>query len=81
MAAHPSAHCIRSKLADGALPRERQGQLWVGYGSGAPCDGCDRPITPDQVEHEVIAGRRTLRLHLDCLRIWESERFGGGEAR
>jgi hypothetical protein len=79
MAANPSPESIRWKLANGALPRERRGQVWVGYGSWAPCDGCDRAITPEQVEHEVIAGGRTLRLHLDCLRTWESERFAGGE--
>ena len=81
MAAHPSAHGIRWKLANGVLPRERQAQLWVGYGSGAPCDGCDHAITPEEVEHEVIGGGRTLRLHLDCLRAWESERFASGEDR
>ena len=81
MAANSLARCIRGKLADGTLPRERQGELWVGYGNGARCDGCDRTITPNHVEHEVVAGGRTLRLHLDCLYVWEHARFGHHAAR
>ena len=81
MAANPLPDSIRWKLANGVLPRERREQVWVGYGTGVPCDGCDHPITPEDVEHEVTVGGRTLRLHLNCLRIWESERFTGGERR
>jgi hypothetical protein len=49
--------------------------MWVGFGTGQICDGCDLPITRDQREFEFDPpGRPTIRLHADCLEFWDVER-------
>jgi hypothetical protein len=67
-----AAHLILAKVLLGQLPRRATTRCWVGHGQGLSCDGCDRPITPADVEHEVDAiGLGTLRFHARCMQLWE----------
>ena len=70
---------IRQKLSAGLLPRDVAGKMYAGYGSSQPCDGCESPILPAQVEYEFETddGRR-VRFHLGCAGLWEAERRRGG---
>jgi hypothetical protein len=72
----PTAN-IRAKIAAGTrpLPENAPGKVWVGYGNGRPCDGCDDPITTVQLEYEVDISDRTLRFHSKCLEAWHQERI------
>jgi hypothetical protein len=70
------AAVIHVKIAAGLLPRDRPQRVWVGPGSGKPCDGCDQPITKEHPEYEFDpAGWPTIRLHSDCLAAWHVERM------
>ena len=57
--------------------RSRIVALKSGKGSGAPCVYCHKPISADQIEHEVealvLAGLKTLRFHRVCHHLWESQ--------
>ncbi len=65
------AAVILDKIAAGLLPRETPLKVWAGRGRGRVCDGCERQITADEVEHELdFSGGRTLRLHAACSDIW-----------
>jgi hypothetical protein len=67
-----AAHLILAKVLIGQLPRRTTTRCWVGQGQGLPCDGCDRPITPADLQHEVDAiGLGTLRFHSRCMQLWE----------
>jgi hypothetical protein len=64
---------ILAKIRAGALPRPLEGssKSYAGKGTNRTCDGCDRPITPEDVEHEVdLADNRTLRFHHACFDVW-----------
>jgi hypothetical protein len=68
---------IRAKIAAGRLPlpAAQPRKLWVGKGTGRPCDGCDRPITDAEVEYELdITTGQTIRFHKPCLDVWHAER-------
>jgi hypothetical protein len=66
------AHLILAKVLIGQLPRRATTRCWVGQGQGLPCDGCDRPVTPADLQHEVDAiGLGTLRFHARCMQLWE----------
>jgi hypothetical protein len=68
---------IRAKIADGRLPVERPSQIWAGDGSGEPCDACDRPITPAEIEYEAqFLPARMLRFHRMCFDAWHQLRAG-----
>jgi len=67
-----AAHLILAKVLIGQLPRRTTTKCSVGHGQGLSCDGCDQPITPADVQHEVDAiGLGTLRFHARCMRLWE----------
>jgi hypothetical protein len=70
---HPdAAHLILAKVLIGQLPRRATTKCSVGHGQGLSCDGCDRPITPADVQHDVDAiGLGTLRFHARCMQLWE----------
>ncbi|HEU5321147.1 MAG TPA: hypothetical protein VFX28_10115 [Methylomirabilota bacterium] len=73
---------IRDKLDRGVLPREAPGKMYAGFGQGHPCDGCDQPIAPTQVEYELDSSEgRSIRLHLGCAGLWEAERRRRGWTR
>ena len=66
---------IRAKVDAGDLPREAPGKMYAGFGTGEPCDGCETPILPAQVEYEFeTAGGRVIRFHLGCAGLWEAYR-------
>jgi hypothetical protein len=65
---------IRDKLDVDLLPRALPEKLWTGYGQGNPCDGCDQPIHPAQIEYEYVRDSGdVLRLHIGCLGMWLAE--------
>jgi hypothetical protein len=62
---------IRRKLDAGTLPSRIQGSVYVGYGNGRRCDGCDTRITSAQIEHEFdAADGRVVRFHIGCASLW-----------
>lgn len=68
---------IRTKLADGRLPRNSVPRVWGGPGNGETCDGCEEIVTKDQFVMEGISlanGRKPLQLHVACFNIWDDER-------
>ena len=69
-----NAALIRAKIAAGTLPTRISGKLYARNGSGRPCDGCDTPILPAQVEYEFRDGVDApgVRLHLGCVGLWEA---------
>ena len=67
------AQMIRGKLATGLLPRQDATKTYAGYGTGAPCAGCDLAIRPSEVEHEMIfADGRAFAFHVACATIWHA---------
>ena len=67
------AQMIRDKLSAGILPREEASKTFAGYGTGAPCAGCDLAIQPTDVEHELIfEDKRSFAFHLACVNIWHA---------
>jgi len=72
-----AAATIRAKLRSGALPlpADPPAKSWVGKGTSRRCEGCDKTITPDEIEYETdLADGRTLRLHADCVAFWHAAR-------
>jgi hypothetical protein len=66
---------IRDKLDLGTLPREAPAKMYVGYGKGEPCAGCETPILPAQVEYQFdSADGCTWRFHIGCVGLWDAER-------
>jgi len=66
---------ILAKISAGALPRPVDGsrKSYVGKGTNRTCDGCDQPITQEDVEHEVdVADNCTLRFHQECFIVWQA---------
>ncbi len=76
-----TADKIRDKLGRGVLPRNRPEKICGSYGRRLPCDGCDEPILPAQVQYEFEVGERTIRLHLGCMGLWEAELLRRGWSR
>ena len=69
------AATIRAKITARTLPRVMPSQVWAGYGTGQPCDGCGQEILDTGIEYEVeIPDWGRIRFHLTCLAIWHHER-------
>ena len=65
---------IPDKIARGVLPTRAPLKVWVGNGSGRPCDGCGQTITPTDMEHELdFPGGARIRFHVRCAAIWRRE--------
>ena len=65
---------IRARLAEGRLPQDRLPDVWVGPGNGETCLACEQEIRTSEVVMESIDEQlRTIRLHVECFWIWESE--------
>lgn len=62
-------------IADGRLPVIFTHSMQAGYGSGATCCLCERPIGPQHIEYEVTDDRdgRQLSFHFACHAIWQLE--------
>jgi hypothetical protein len=70
------AHQIRKKVDAGLLPRVLTDKMLTGYGHIGPCDGCDQPIYPPQVEYKFAINPdsgRLFRLHIGCVGMWRAE--------
>lgn len=70
----------------GLLPRTKAVRTWGGRGSGLNCSLCDAPILATEPEMELEFdgsenGRATIRFHLQCHSIWDSERRIPAEGR
>jgi hypothetical protein len=68
---------IRAKIAVGFLPvpGEQPTRLWVGKGTGRPCEGCDQLILDTDVEYEVdLPAGETYRFRRPCLLAWQQAR-------
>ena len=66
---------IREKMDLGVLPSDKPSKMYAGHGTGEPCEGCETPIVPAQVEYEFEApDGRAIRFHLGCAGLWEAER-------
>lgn len=65
----------RKRLATGRLPRLAI-LRFGGFGAGAPCALCDKPIQHEEIEYEVKpigAAVQILRFHRACHSAWQLE--------
>jgi hypothetical protein len=73
---------VRQLLAEGELPKEPANQIIAGFGDGAVCRLCERPVGTSDVAYEltfgVEAGARKIVLHYACFILWDTERAGPG---
>jgi hypothetical protein len=66
---------IRAKLAAGALPTAAPTKTWGGYGDGHACDACGDRIAVGKLEYMIdFLDDRPLRVHPECLGIWQAAR-------
>jgi hypothetical protein len=77
------AEIVRDKLDAAVLPVDRPVKLWAGLGTGELCTVCERPILPAQAEYEpqYDDGRPTIRLHMGCYGLWQTELIRRGYLR
>jgi len=67
---------IRDRIQKGSLPRDRTIELWHAPGFGQTCDGCGLAITTTDWMCLICADEwRAIRLHEECLVLWEDERL------
>ena len=66
---------VIERIKDGRLPVVLPIRINAGYGTGLPCDLCDRPVPAQKVEYEVIDQRTGTRLyfHVACHSVWQRE--------
>ena len=75
------AQMIQDKLSAGILPPQNESKMFGGYGTGAPCAGCDLAIHPGDVEHELVfADGRAFAFHLACVNIWRALKDASAES-
>lgn len=67
---------VRTKLAEGVLPRADPVRTWAGPGTGYVCIVCGALIPRDDMEYELQFDEdtETLRFHRLCQTIWDRER-------
>jgi hypothetical protein len=62
-------------ILSGKLSARRPDSTWGGPATGAPCAGCDLPVTKSELEHEletqgtggVEKASLTLHVHMRCI--------------
>jgi hypothetical protein len=65
---------IATKLAADALPVDPPSITAPGPGSGAPCDACEEPIRPHDMECACeFPLHSSLRFHVDCFAEWRRQ--------
>src|SRR5262249_7627517 len=76
-------HLVRTRIADGTLPRRDPEKTWFGHGTNRACDACLLPVSREQIEVEAdFDGAPTIRLHSSCFHIWQVEgRRSAGRSR
>lgn len=70
---------IGEAIRTGKLPNRMPSHIWGGFGTGAACMVCDRPVTADETEVEFELDPETergpagptYRMHTDCYRAWQ----------
>ena len=66
---------VRSKIADGTLPRDRIGAVSATYGADQVRAACSAPVPPERVLYRLNrAGSDGLLFHSECFAIWRDER-------
>jgi hypothetical protein len=69
---------VRHLLAQGELPREPANQIIAGFGDGAVCRLCERPVVTSDVAYELTFGTdasaRKIVMHYSCFILWDTER-------
>jgi hypothetical protein len=69
----PASALIMEKLLRGSLPAADPLKLWISYGTGLTCDGCDEVISASAQEHEAeMPNGRILRFHVPCHGLWRA---------
>jgi hypothetical protein len=64
---------IADKVVRRVLPAGKPLKLGAGRGNGRSCDGCEKPITMMEIEHELdLPGGLILRFHVACAGFWQS---------
>src|SRR5688572_15833420 len=73
---------VRQLLAEGELPREPANQIIAGFGDGAVCRLCERPVSTADVAYELTFGTdaaaRKVIMHYGCFILWDTERVAPG---
>jgi hypothetical protein len=70
------------KLDEGVLPWDEPRKIWIGYGQRRPCDACEQPILPAQVEHALdFSSDHKIQLHAGCAALYQVERTIRGHPR
>jgi len=71
---------IRQRIHDGRLPRTPLIELGHGHGIGKACDGCGSAIAKNQRMTVRMSADdwRTLRFHVDCIQISDTEKHTNG---
>jgi hypothetical protein len=65
----------RTRLAQGALPREPDGELRAGLGHDVACSVCGLNVSSQEIELRVLAANgdalpKELRFHTRCYIAW-----------
>jgi hypothetical protein len=64
---------IRARFYGGLLPMGPAEAIYAGYGDGATCSGCTRPILAVHIQYDLeMRNGETFRLHLGCFGLWEN---------
>jgi hypothetical protein len=78
---------IRAKLRAGTLPTATPTRTWAGYSEGGLCDACGDRIPVGNLGYTIdFADSPSLRVHPECLGVWQTElkslgrRISGGSA-
>jgi hypothetical protein len=68
------------------LPNRRPQRVWGGWGTGADCSLCGKPVTAQQAELELeffegdgCTHPATYIVHSECFAAWDSENRRGDE--
>jgi len=64
------AEKIRRRVDAGELPSEHPPKLWVGFGNGETCSGCDQEIQSAQLMYELDWDEKIYRVHAGCRGLW-----------
>jgi hypothetical protein len=66
---------VLQRIEDGRLPLLLSDTIDAGYGTGAPCDLCEQPISVDKIEYDVTDPRNGnhLHFHFACHSAWQRE--------
>jgi len=66
---------VQERIKEGRLPVQFITLINGGFGGGQTCTVCDKPVTRDKVEYDVVDPRNADQLifHFACYVIWQRE--------